>query len=189
MSRRFIGVIQLGYRKVLKAFSEVQERKAASGGLFSGDVGDPLDEDLDLAEPIHPVTPPEDAPKTPKLNPQRPRTMSRVGTRTLSRHPSGALDSAVAIIPIQDNPFTSVGATFNPKESPAKKGKKRQREKEVGKENEADNEKNAGKKETEKVEKADEELDLALELGPELGAPSESADRNKGSPPRKKVKS
>ncbi|TBU43954.1 HD-domain/PDEase-like protein [Dichomitus squalens] len=179
---RFFGVVQRGYRKVLKAFSEMQERKAASSGLFLDDSGNPLDADVDLADPpVHPVTPPAEAPTTPKLKPQQPRTMSRVPTRTLSRHPSGVVDGGVAMTPIQDNPFTGVGATYNPKDSPAKKGKKRQRETEAGKEKDAI-------KEKQKVDKADEGLDLALEFDPELSAPGGSAKKGGGSPPRKKSK-
>ncbi len=166
---RFFGIAQRGYREILK---EMQARGAAGGDLFSKDSTNPAEEEVDLEEPIHPVTPPADVPSTPKSTAQPPRSMSRVHTRSLSRHASG-----VFMTPIGDNQFTGVPPEFNPKESPGRKGRKRERDKDAEKGQEKD-----------KAGKTDEPLDLALSFGPPLETVGAAGDGEGSAPPRKKTK-
>ncbi len=129
--RRFFGLVQLGYREVLKQFNDMQERDTTATGLFSGDVGGDLgDEEVDMSEGTHiPVTPPADAPApvTPKA---KGRALTKVVSRgrAVSRH--GSLGGMVPEpVSLKDNPFTTVPANFNPQSSPQRKGKRKEQEK------------------------------------------------------------
>ncbi|KAI0706868.1 hypothetical protein C8T65DRAFT_740425 [Cerioporus squamosus] len=205
---RFFGLVQLGYREVLKQFNEMQERESAAGGLFSGDFGGDLGEDdIDMSEgPKHtPVTPPADAPApaTPK---PKPRTLSKVVSRgrALSRH--GSLGGMVPDpVPLKDNPFTTVPANFNPQLSPQRKGKRKEKEKVVAGESVTDSPPlpkptpdcaKGGERTSDPVEKEEDSgslpLDLDLDLGHEEkggGEGSRSPRRASRSPPRKKTRS
>ncbi|RPD54394.1 HD-domain/PDEase-like protein [Lentinus tigrinus ALCF2SS1-7] len=204
---RFFGLVQLGYREVLKQFNEMQERETAAAGLFSGDFVDPTEEDIDMSEgPARaPVTPPADAPAlaTPK---PRTRALSKVVSRgrALSRRESlaGMMPEPA---PLKDNPFTTVPANFNPQLSPQRKGKRKEKEKEVGVEGDkqerenlplptptpsfaVDGEQVRAVPLSARVEggKEDVPLDLGLgDFGPEKGSPPRRASR---SPPRKKTR-
>ncbi|RDX44748.1 HD-domain/PDEase-like protein [Lentinus brumalis] len=128
---RFFGLVQLGYREVLKQFNDMQERDTTATGLFSGDVGGDLgDEEVDMSEGTHiPVTPPADAPApvTPKA---KGRALTKVVSRgrAVSRH--GSLGGMVPEpVSLKDNPFTTVPANFNPQSSPQRKGKRKEQEK------------------------------------------------------------
>ncbi|KAI0773622.1 hypothetical protein C8Q74DRAFT_1265659 [Fomes fomentarius] len=167
---RFFGLVQLGYREMLKVFNEMQECKKEKD--------DELEIDMSEEKPSTPVTPPADAPA-------KPRTMSRMVSRgrQLSRHGSGLLAEPT---PLKDNPFTTVPPSFKPpQQSPTRKGKKRGREKgpEMVKESKGGSgDGEAGEKE--EVMASDSGV-LNLELGMETGGMSSVAT---ASPPRKKVK-
>lgn len=171
MHTSFFGLVQLGYREVLKKFNESQERK----GLFPGDGANLGDEEVDMSEdrPAAPATPQMKAPSTPK---PKPRTVSRAPTRVraLSQHGSGIIEAT----PMKDNPFTTVPANFNPQVSPQRKGKKRERElkTEVEVTPKSETVVAAAAVKEDEVEALD--LDLALDPGLEGG-----------SPPKKKSKS
>ena len=163
--------MQLGYREVLKKFDNA---------LLPGSVDNPEDDDVDMTAP---VTPPADTPSSPR---PKVRTASRAVShgrgRALSRHGSGVLSEAT---PLKDNPFTTVPPSFNPQQSPTRKGKKREREpakvsEKVEEPSESKSNKRTAEKEAEACSPGYRQLELGLDDG-------EKSTRR--SPPRKKAKS
>ncbi|KAH9936880.1 HD-domain/PDEase-like protein [Epithele typhae] len=116
---RFLGLVQLGFRQVLKDFTRHEE---AASLRHSTNLEIEVDLDLDERPASRTMaTPPAEPQPSPSRQPAR--TLTRRGSRVLARHPSGVV---VETHPMKENPFMTLPASY-PNQSP-KKGKKRERE-------------------------------------------------------------
>ncbi|CDO76374.1 hypothetical protein BN946_scf185011.g38 [Trametes cinnabarina] len=158
---RFFGLVQLGYREVLRNFQippppPSREPTEPAEEHDSGSIDLPLELD---PEPVDPLTPPADTPTASSspvaLASGRGRAagpfgravsmgMAALGTRArapVGRSKSAMLDRSVVAGRAVDNQFTTVAPTYKPR-SPtrAAKGVKREREDEGGGEGEVEGE-------------------------------------------------